>query len=66
MSKRRIPYELKRVIISARVTPAERSQLIEMGEGNISRGLDKIMGVWNHIASTVRATPALSRPESLS
>ncbi len=43
MPKPRVAPEVRRVIISARVTPAEKDTLLIVGEGNISRGLDRIM-----------------------
>ncbi|MGE5726936.1 MAG: hypothetical protein ACM34G_17280 [Acidobacteriota bacterium] len=43
MANRRVPPEAKRIIISARVTPAEKRTLLQVGEGNISRGLDRVM-----------------------
>jgi hypothetical protein len=46
MPKRRVPPEQKRLIISARVTPPQRDTLLIVGEGNISRGLDRIMMAW--------------------
>jgi hypothetical protein len=51
-----VPPEVKRIIISARVTPQERETLVAVGEGNISRGLDRIMVAWSQM--TAQPQPA--------
>lgn len=53
MPKRRVAPEDKRIIISARVTREEKEKLIDVGEGNISRGLDRIMVAWGQIEDAV-------------
>ena len=65
MSKRRVAPEDKRIIISARVTREEKDTLMQVGDGNISRGLDRIMCLWTQIsevASRPRQGDAASQP----
>ncbi len=52
-----VPPELKRLVISARVTPAEKQTLIEVGDGNISRGLDRILIMHGLAPQPAAATP---------
>ncbi len=51
MSKPRVNPEDKRIVISARVTPVEKQTLIEVGEGNISRGIDRIITSWETLTA---------------
>ena len=63
MPKAKVAPEKKRLVISARVTREEKKTLLSVGEGNISRGLDRIMVLYEKSssrpapASTTRPSP---------
>ncbi len=62
MPKRKVDPSEKRLIISARVTPAERDALLHVGDGNISRGLDRIMMALASVLHLRRSSDGASPP----
>jgi len=44
----------KKVLINARVTPAGKTLLLKVGEGNINLGVERIMKAWTSMKQAMR------------
>ncbi len=68
MSKPHVAPQDLRIIISARVTPEEKDTLFLIGDGNISKGLDRLLmalgGCWPAPAKPAAASLVQSSSES--
>jgi hypothetical protein len=62
MSKPRIPDDMKRQVISARVLPTQKAIMLEVGRGNLSDGLYHVLAVYSELPPALKYRPAVTTP----